>query len=89
MPEYVIRKVRLAHCKKSPEICPQCREMKEERVCLLDVDPPRPGEIQRRVIEIGRGEKKRWREYEIARVFKDVREARDCARRHGVEDIEI
>lgn len=89
MAQYVIRKILLAHCKKGPQVCLLCRDMSEERICLLDVDPPHPGEIQRRVIETGRVENKRWREYEIARVFNDIREARDYARRHGIEDIEI
>jgi len=49
---YIIRKIRIAHYKRGPAICDKCREMNEERICLLDICPPHVGEIQRRVIQV-------------------------------------
>ncbi len=46
MPRYIIRRLRLAHCKKGPDRCAQCREMNVEKICLLAIAPPQPGELQ-------------------------------------------
>jgi hypothetical protein len=43
MPHLIIARVRLAHCKKGPQVCAKCREMDVEKICLLDVDPPDRG----------------------------------------------
>ena len=50
MTRHVIHRIRLAHCKRGPEVCPRCREMDEVRICLLDVEPPGRGLEQRRVM---------------------------------------
>ncbi|MBU0492707.1 MAG: hypothetical protein KKA73_15115 [Chloroflexi bacterium] len=89
MPRYVIRKVRLAHCKKGPAVCEQCREMDVERICLLDICPPHVGEIQRRVIQIVVGGESVWREFDIVRAFENQEQARAYAVQHGLADVEF
>ena len=89
MPCYVIRRIQLAHCKRGPERCEQCRQMNAERICLLDVCPPHPGEIQRRVIEVSVEGERAWREYDIARSFDTEAEALAFAAEHGVEDVAL
>ena len=84
---YIIRKMRLAHCKRGPSICEKCREMDEEKICLLDICPPDQGMVQRRVIEVRRGDERTWREFDILRAFESEQEAREYAEQHGVNDI--
>ena len=83
MKQYLIRRVRLAHCKRGPDRCDQCREMDAERICLLDIRPE--GEMQRRVIQVG----EIWYEFEILRSFENKDEARSYAEEHGIDDVEI
>ena len=89
MSRYVIRKVRPAHCKRGPDRCEECRTLDAERVCLLDVCPPREGEIQRRVIKLIRDGVEAWREFDIVRVFESPEDARHFALENGVEDVEL
>jgi recombinational DNA repair protein RecR len=84
MAQYIIRRVRLAHCKRGPERCEQCRAMDEERICLLDICPE--GEMQRRVIQVG--EDGPWREFDIVRSFRSEEEAQAYADEHGIGDVE-
>ncbi len=84
-PRYIIRKIRLAHCKRGPERCAKCREMDEERICLLDVCPPDYGLLQRPVIQVG----DTWREYDVVRSFENAGEARDYAAEHHISDVEL
>lgn len=86
---YIIRKIRLAHCKKGPSLCAKCREMDVERICLLDICPPRAGEIQRRVIPIIRDGEQVWREFDISRMFASEEEATQYAEEHGITDVEF
>jgi hypothetical protein len=89
MSRYIIRKIRIAHCKKGPSICDQCREMDAERICLLDICPPRVGEIQRRVIQVNIEGEEVWREFDIVRAFESEEEAREYASRNGIKDMEF
>jgi hypothetical protein len=89
MSRYIIRKIRLAHCKKGPSICDKCREMDEERMCLLDICPPRVGEILRRVIQVNREGSKVWREFDVVRAFESEQEAKEYADHHAIEDVEF
>jgi hypothetical protein len=89
MSRYIIRKIRLAHCKKGPSICDKCREMDAERICLLDICPPRVGEIQRRVIQVGIEDETVWREFDIVRAFESKEAAREYADKNGIEDVEF
>ena len=89
MSRYVIRKVRLAHCKKGPDRCEECRTLDAERICLLDVSPPRQGEIQRRVIQLVRDGVETWCEFDVVRAFESPDDARRFAVEHGVEDVEL
>lgn len=89
MSRYIIRKIRLAHCKKGPSICDKCREMGAEKICLLDIRPPRMGEIQRRVIQVNREGGKVWREFDVVRAFESEEEANEYADRHAIEDVEF
>lgn len=89
MSRYILRKVRLAHCKRGPALCPKCREMDVERLCLLDIDPPQAGQIQRRVIEVSDKGRPAWHEYDIVRVFDSREAALDYARLHEIHDVEL
>jgi len=84
---YIIRKIRLAHCKKGPAVCEKCREMNEEKICLLDICPPDQGMVQRRVIEVRRDGESVWREFDIVRAFENEGEAREYADVNGIQDI--
>jgi len=79
-----IKKIRLAHCKKGPLLCAQCREMDVERWCLLDMSPPDQGRVQRRVIQVQVDGRLEWREFEVVRVFDDEQEARAWAEKEGI-----
>ena len=89
MSYYIIRKIRIAHCKKGPSICDKCRAMDAERICLLDICPPRVGEIQRRVIQVNMEGETVWREFDIVRAFESDEEAREYADHHAIEDVEF
>jgi|GEM_PF-1615147 len=89
MTRYIIRKVRLAHCKKGPDRCEKCREMDVGKICLLDVCPPRERGEQRRVIEVTRAGDKVWCEFDIVRVFESEGEAAEYAAQNGIEDVEL
>jgi hypothetical protein len=89
MSRYILRQVRLAHCKKGPALCPKCRDMDAERICLLDIDPPQPGQVQRRVIEIRDQGQPAWYEYDVVRVFESQETALDYARLHDIRDVEL
>ena len=89
MPHYIIRKMRLAHCKRGPDICEKCREMDAERICLLDISPPHPGEIHRRVIQVSIGGEDEWREFDIVRAFENQADALAYAGEHKIDSIEL
>jgi hypothetical protein len=86
---HVIRKMRLAHCKRGPATCEQCREMDEPRICLLDVCPSDGGMMQRRVIKLSIDGEEVWREFDVVRVFESEEAARAYALEKGVEDVEL
>jgi len=89
MPCYVIRRIQVTHCKRGPDRCEQCRQMNAERICLLDVCPPHPGEVQRRVTQVTVAGRPAWREYDVVRSFEDEAEARQYAASEGIEDVEL
>ena len=89
MSRYIIRKIRLAHCKKGPSICDKCREMDAEKICLLDICPPRVGEIQRRVIQVNIEGEQVWRGFDIVRAFDSEEEAREYADKNAIEDVKF
>ena len=89
LPRFVIRRMRLAHCKKGPAVCQKCREMNQERIVLLDVCPPDQGKMQRRVIELEREGESAWLEFDIIRVFEHEEEALDYAAENGIDDIQF
>ncbi len=45
--------------------------MVHEQICLLDIDPPDRGMVQRRVIEVEIAGKSEWQEYDIVRIFEN------------------
>jgi hypothetical protein len=63
--------------------------MDAERICLLDICPPRVGEIQRRVIQVNVEGEEVWREFDIVRAFESEEEAREYASRNGIKDMEF
>lgn len=84
MAEYIIRRIRLAHCKRGPELCALCRAMDVETYCLLDIDPPRPGMVQRRVIQVVVDGEPVWREFDVVRAFDSRDEAAAYAATAGL-----
>lgn len=89
MAQYIIREMRLAHCKRGPELCETCREMDVERPCLLDIAPDDAGLMQRRVIEVEVNGETEWREFDIVRSFESEEEARAYADEHGIADVAL
>jgi hypothetical protein len=89
MPCHIIRKIRLAHCKRGPAVCEKCREMDVERICLLDICPPDAGQVQRRVVEVTMDGEKAWREFDVVRMFADDDEAAAYAAQNGIADVAI
>ncbi len=89
MPQYIIRKIRLAHCARGPELCAKCREMDEARICLLDVDPPDRGMAARRTIEVEIKGMREWREFDVVRSFADEAEAGKYAEENGITDVDL
>jgi len=87
MSQHIIRRMRLAHCKRGPAVCAKCREMDEEKICLLDICPPDQGMVQRRVIELSRDGESVWREFDIVRAFESPEEAREYAEQKGIDDV--
>lgn len=88
MSRQIIRKIRLAHCKKGPSRCEKCREMDGERICALEIDLADEGLAQRRVIALNLGGETVWREFEIVKVFATREEAAQYAAQHGIKDVE-
>jgi hypothetical protein len=89
MPCHIIRKIRLAHCKRGPSVCEKCREMDVEKICLLDISPPGAGELQRRVIQANVDGEEVWREFDVVRAFESEAEARTYADANGISDAEF
>lgn len=87
MPHPIIRRIRLAHCARGPELCAQCREMDREVPALLDVDPPNYGQVARRMIAVTMAGVEVWREFDVVRVFASEEEARAYGEEHRIGDI--
>jgi hypothetical protein len=86
---YIIRKMRMAHCKRGPLNCEKCREVDVERICLLDICPPDQGKVQRPVIEVETDGEVAWCEFDVVKVFESKEEALTYAASQGIEDVEI
>ena len=84
-PRHIIRILHTAHCKRGPQRCEKCREMNVEQICLLDINPPDAGLMQRRVIQVGDS----WHEFDVVKVFDGADEARAYAAEHHVIDIQL
>lgn len=89
MKRYIIREVPFAHCKRGPERCEKCRTMNVTRICLLDIAPPDPGTIQRRVIQVTIDGEESWREFDVMRSFESREEAQAYAAANGIEDVAL
>ena len=89
MPNHIIRRIRLAHCKRGPEVCEKCRAMDVGRYCLLDISPPNAGMEQRRVIEVTVDGETTWHEFDVVKVFQDAQEAETYAAANGIEDTDL
>jgi hypothetical protein len=63
--------------------------MNVERICLLDIDPPHPGTMQRRVIEVEIDGERAWREFDVVRTFENEDETLAYAAAHHIRDIEL
>jgi len=84
---YIIRAIKLAHCKRGPEHCEKCREMDVTRICLLDIAPDDYGLLQRRVIEVEWEGERTWREFDVVNVFESEDEARAYAEENRITDV--
>lgn len=89
MSHTIIRRIRLAHCKRGPVVCDLCREAHEPQICLLDISPPNPGELQRRVIQLSIGGDLVWREFDVVRIFESEAEALSYAKDLGISDVQL
>lgn len=89
MSRYIIRRLRLAHCKRGPAMCLKCRQMDVQRLCLLDTNPPDQGQVQRRVIQVRGEEGQVWREFDVVRAFDSEEEAERYAAEHGIADVDL
>lgn len=49
--KYLMKRMRVPHCKRGPQRCEICRTQNVEKWCLLDVDPPDQDKVQRPVLE--------------------------------------
>ena len=83
----VVRRIRMAHCKRGPERCEHCRAAAEKPALpkLLDVCPY--GDAARPTTEVERAGTKSARPYDVLQVFADATEARAFAQKHGVTDV--
>ena len=81
---YIIKTTRTAHCKRGPLRCDLCRKMDHEEICLLDIDPPDRGMVQRRVIEVMIEGVTEWREYDVVRIFANRDDALAYAEKNGI-----
>lgn len=85
MSRYIIKHIRLAHCKRGPARCAKCREMDVGKWCLLDIEPPDAGMAQRRVIQITLDGQETWREFDVAQVFESEADARAYACENSID----
>ncbi|RCK79759.1 MAG: hypothetical protein OZSIB_3913 [Candidatus Ozemobacter sibiricus] len=89
MPRFIIRAIPMVHCKRGPAVCARCRALAGPRLCLLDLDPPDRGQVERRVIGLEIDGQKVWREFDVVRTFVDEAEARAYAADHGITTIDL
>ena len=89
MADHIIRRIRLAHCKRGPDRCAKCREMDQEKICLLQLFSPGTSLAQRRTIQVQDNGEPIWREFEVVKAFDTEAEAREYAVEHGLEDIQL
>jgi hypothetical protein len=87
-PRHIIRTIRLAHCKRGPDACEECRELDVEMICLLGLHAAGEGDVQRRVIEVVCQGKQAWYEYDMLRAFDTRMEAMLFAEEHRIEDVQ-
>jgi hypothetical protein len=59
------------------------------KIGLLDISPPHPGEMARRVIALQHGGEQVWREFDLVRTFETEAEALQYAAGHGLEALVI
>ncbi len=85
MSHYIIKHIRLAHCKRGPARCTKCREMDVGKWCLLDIEPPNAGLVQRRVIQVTLDGQESWREFDVVRVFESEADAQAYARENSID----
>jgi hypothetical protein len=89
MPRQIIRRIRMAHCKKGPSRCAKCREAGAAAICLLELWPPDEGTAQRRLIALDRGGQRVWYAYDVIRRFAAEGEARAFAEQNAIDDVEL
>lgn len=73
---YIVKLLRVPHCKRGPENCRICREKNILRWHLLDIDPPDQDRVQRPVIEIEIAGEKQFRVFDVIKTFESEADAR-------------
>ena len=89
MDNYVIKAIRTAHCKRGPERCEKCREMDDERICLVEVFSANSGMAQRRVLEFERNGVREWLAFEVVQVFDSREEAEMYALENHIKNVDL
>ena len=89
MGTYLIRSIKLTHCKRGPDRCEKCREMEVEELCLLEVFLTGSGLKQRRVMAFDLDGSREWLEYDVVKVFSNRNEAIEYARSNDIHDIDF
>jgi len=84
----IIRRVRMAHCKRGPDKCDVCRRWDAEEFCLVELFRPGESQGQMRLVEAAIDGDRRWWEFEVVRRFVGEEEARAYGRLEGIEVVD-
>ncbi|MBU1108853.1 MAG: hypothetical protein KKB51_19405 [Candidatus Riflebacteria bacterium] len=74
--KFLMKELRVPHCKRGPERCELCRKQDEPRWCLLDVDPPDKEMMQRPVLELILDGERQILVFDVIKSFATEEEAR-------------
>lgn len=73
--KFVMKKMRVPHCKRGPQRCEICRIGNVAKWCLLDVDPPDQDRVQRPVLEFVCQGERLIRVFDVLKSFVSKEEA--------------
>jgi hypothetical protein len=85
--EEIIRVMSPSHCARGPKGCEECKEAaKTKKICLLRVFFDH-GYMARPMIELERKGERILLEYDVLRVFQNIDEALEYAKKNNLTDI--